>query len=63
MPTNTATPSTIENDLKFSPYIVDAMLVGDGRKYLTCLVMIDRDKVRERLAKVISDDDLRRYIL
>jgi ATP-dependent HslUV protease ATP-binding subunit HslU len=26
-------------------------------------VLIDREKVRERLAKVISDDDLRRYIL
>jgi long-chain acyl-CoA synthetase len=39
------TPSLIENDLKFSPYIVDAMLIGDGRKYLTCLVMIDQDNV------------------
>jgi long-chain acyl-CoA synthetase len=39
------TPSIIENDLKFSPYIVDAMVVGDGRKYLTCLVMIDQDNV------------------
>ena len=39
------TPSIIENDLKFSPYIVDAMVVGDGKKYLTCLVMIDQDNV------------------
>jgi long-chain acyl-CoA synthetase len=39
------TPSLIENDLKFSPYIVDAMLIGDGKKYLTCLVMIDQDNV------------------
>lgn len=39
------TPSQIENDLKFSPYIVDAMLVGDGRRFLTCLVMIDQDNV------------------
>ena len=39
------TPSLIESDLKFSPYIVDAMVVGDGRKYLTCLVMIDEDNV------------------
>jgi long-chain acyl-CoA synthetase len=39
------TPSLIESDLKFSPYIVDAMLIGDGRKYLTCLVMIDQDNV------------------
>ena len=39
------TPSLIESDLKFSPYIVDAMVIGDGRKYLTCLVMIDQDNV------------------
>jgi long-chain acyl-CoA synthetase len=39
------TPSIIENDLKFSPYIVDAMVVGDGKKFLTCLVMIDQDNV------------------
>ncbi len=39
------TPSVIENNLKFSPYISDAMVVGDGRKYLSCLVMIDIDSV------------------
>jgi long-chain acyl-CoA synthetase len=35
------TPSEIENQLKFSPYINDAVVVGDRRKYLTCLIMID----------------------
>ena len=39
------TPSEIENQLKFSPYISDAVVIGDGRKYLTCLVMIDHDNV------------------
>ncbi len=39
------TPSAIENALMFSPYISDAIVVGDGRKYLTCLVMIDQDSV------------------
>ncbi|MBV8393216.1 MAG: AMP-binding protein [Alphaproteobacteria bacterium] len=39
------TPSEIENQLKFSPYISDAVVVGDRRKYLTCLVMIDYDNV------------------
>ena len=39
------TPSQIENQLKFSPYISDATVIGDQRKYLTCLVMIDRDNV------------------
>src|SRR5215813_6723890 len=35
------TPSEIENLLKFSPYVSDAVVVGDKRPYLTCLVMID----------------------
>ena len=39
------TPSEIENQLKFSPFISDAVVVGDRRPYLTCLVMIDHDNV------------------
>ena len=39
------TPSEIENQLKFSPYISDAVVIGDKRNYLTCLVMIDHDNV------------------
>jgi long-chain acyl-CoA synthetase len=39
------TPSEIENQLKFSPYISDAVVVGDKRKFLTCLVMMDYDNV------------------
>ncbi|HML06562.1 MAG TPA: AMP-dependent synthetase/ligase [Xanthobacteraceae bacterium] len=41
------TPSEIENQLKFSPYISDAVVVGDKRPYLTCLVMIDRENVEK----------------
>ena len=29
------TPSEIENELKFSPYITDAVVIGDKRPYLT----------------------------
>jgi len=39
------TPQYIENKLKFSPYINDAVVIGDRRKYITCLVMIDEDNV------------------
>ncbi len=39
------TPSHIESLLKFSPYITDAVVIGDARKYLTCLVMIDQEHV------------------
>ena len=41
------TPSEIENQLKFSPYISDAVVIGDKRKFLTCLVMIDEDNVMQ----------------
>ncbi|HET9860954.1 MAG TPA: long-chain fatty acid--CoA ligase [Nocardioidaceae bacterium] len=39
------TPSEIENQLKFSPYVSDAVVIGDARKFLTCLIMIDHDNV------------------
>jgi len=44
------TPSEIENQLKFSPYITDAVVVGDRRPYLTALIMIDHENV-ERWAQ------------
>jgi long-chain acyl-CoA synthetase len=39
------TPSEFENQLKFSPYVSDAVVIGDKRKFLSCLVMIDYDNV------------------
>jgi long-chain acyl-CoA synthetase len=39
------TPSLLENELKFSPFVSDAVVIGDQRKYLSCLVMIDKDNV------------------
>jgi long-chain acyl-CoA synthetase len=48
------TPSEIENELKFSPYIADAVVIGERRKYLTCLIMIDHDNV----AKFAQDRDV-----
>lgn len=41
------TPAEIENKLKFSPYISDAVVIGDKRKYLTCLIMIDQENVEK----------------
>jgi long-chain acyl-CoA synthetase len=41
------TPSEIENQLKFSPYISDAVVVGDQRRFLSCLVMIDHETVAQ----------------
>ncbi len=47
------TPSLFENEFKFSPYVSDAIVIGDKRKYLTCLVMIDKDNV-EHFAQMHS---------
>ena len=41
------TPAEIENRLKFSPYISDAVVIGDRRKYLSCLIMIDQENVEK----------------
>jgi long-chain acyl-CoA synthetase len=41
------TPSQIESQIKFSPYVSDAIVIGEGRRYLTCLVMIDPDNVAQ----------------
>ena len=38
-------PSEIENVLKTSPYVKEAMVVGDGRNYLTALIGIEYDTV------------------
>lgn len=41
------TPSEIENELKFSPYITDAVVIGDRRAYLTVIVMVDQENVEK----------------
>ena len=41
------TPSEWENELKFSPYITDAVVIGDKRAYLTALIMIDQENVEK----------------
>jgi long-chain acyl-CoA synthetase len=38
-------PQYIENLLKFSPYINDAVVVGDRRKYLAAIIVIDEENV------------------
>ena len=39
------TPQYIENKLKASIYINDAVVIGDRRRFLSCLIMIDEDNV------------------
>ncbi|MCE2657822.1 MAG: long-chain fatty acid--CoA ligase [Rubrivivax sp.] len=48
------TPSEFENELKFSPYVSDAVVIGDKRPYLTALIMIDQENVE----KFAQDNDI-----
>lgn len=41
------TPSELENELKFSPYITDAVVIGDRRPYLSVIIMIDQENVEK----------------
>jgi len=40
-------PQYIENKLRLSPYIHDAVVIGDGRKYVTALIILDEDNLVE----------------
>jgi long-chain acyl-CoA synthetase len=40
-------PSLVENALKVSPYVKEAVVVGDGEKFLAALVQIDFENVGE----------------
>ena len=48
------TPSELENQIKFSPYVTDAVVIGDKRPYLVCLIMIDQENVE----KFAQDNDV-----
>ena len=41
------TPSELENELKFSPYVTDAVVIGDKRPYLVVIIMIDQENVEK----------------
>jgi long-chain acyl-CoA synthetase len=38
-------PQNIENQLKFSPYINDAIVIGDRMKFLSALILLDEENV------------------
>ncbi|MBM3300772.1 MAG: long-chain fatty acid--CoA ligase, partial [Deltaproteobacteria bacterium] len=66
------TPAFIENKLKFSPYIQDAVVLGEGKKYLVVLILIDEDNVTKyaqdnripftTFADLTQNPDVRRLI-
>ena len=48
------TPSEWENELKFSPYVTDAVVIGDRRPYLCAIIMIEQENVE----KFAQDHDI-----
>ena len=48
------TPSELENELKFSPYVTDAVVIGDQKPYLVAVVMVDQENVE----KFAQDNDV-----
>ncbi len=50
-------PSNIENSLKLSRWVSQAIVFGDRRPYLTALVTLDPDECKALAEKVGSDDD------
>lgn len=44
-------PSEIENHLKVSPYVREAVVIGDGRSYLTALIGVEADTVGDWCAR------------
>lgn len=40
-------PQYIENKLKFSPYINDAIVIGDKRKFLAAIIVLDEDNINK----------------
>jgi long-chain acyl-CoA synthetase len=66
------TPAFIENKLKFSSYIQDAVVIGERRKYLTALILIDEDNVTKyaqdnripftTFADLTQNDEIRKLI-
>jgi long-chain acyl-CoA synthetase len=44
-------PQPIENALKTSPYILNAMIVGDGRKFIVALIVLNPQTVSAKAAE------------
>jgi long-chain acyl-CoA synthetase len=64
-------PQNIENALKISPHISQALVVGDGRKYVAALISLDEDEIRKwargrgldgDLATLADNDQVRQLI-
>jgi long-chain acyl-CoA synthetase len=55
----TISPVQIENELRESPFITEAMVIGEGRKYLTALIEVDATLTMDWAKK--RDESISRY--
>ena len=53
-------PQNIENDLKTSKYVSQALVVGDRRPYVAALITLDPDEIGRWAAEQGIDGDVRR---
>lgn len=51
-------PGSLESDLAQSPLIAQAVVIGDRRKFISCLISLDREGVSEWAEKAGKDPNL-----
>ncbi len=51
-------PQNIENALKMSPYVSQALVVGERRRYVAALISLDEDELRKWARERAIDGDL-----
>lgn len=56
-------PYPIENAITLSPFVLEAVLVGDQRKYVACLIVPDFQAIQSKLSLPASSDDGARALL
>jgi long-chain acyl-CoA synthetase len=56
------TPKNIEHALKQNPLIAEAVVIGDRRKYLTCLITLDPDQATKRGGDAAVRADIQKTI-
>jgi long-chain acyl-CoA synthetase len=55
----TISPTQIENEIRHSPYISEAAVIGEGKKYLTALIEVDATATMDWAKS--RDADIRQY--
>jgi long-chain acyl-CoA synthetase len=51
-------PTQIENEIRLSPFISEAAVIGEGQKYLTALIEVDATATKSRDLQIAKYADL-----